>query len=114
MLFWNKEEKNPIHKEWIQIRYNETELYIRLYGRLDRSLRNTLRNTLNPLLKHTIINEICLQMIDVYLLETNTAVALVTFIKDAEQYNVHVDIQGVSPTVKKVFEGLGVEELLNQ
>ena len=59
------------------------------------------------------MNEICLQMIDVYLLETNTAFALATFIKNAEQYSKHVEIQGVSPVVKKVFEGLGVEELLN-
>ena len=53
-------------------------------------------------------------MMDVFLLDPSTAVGLVAFLKDAERSNMRIEVRGASPVVKRVFEGLGVSELLNR
>ena len=113
MLFWKKKPAIMRPADWLKVAYHDTNLSIRLFGRLDRTLRDTIRGTLQSLLKHRGEGTICLQMMDVFLLDPSTAAGLVGFLRDAEQDDFPVEIRGASPVVEQVFKGLGVSDLLN-
>ena len=98
---------------WLKIGYQDTDTSVRLFGRLDHTLRDTIRGTLQSLLKRRVEGVICLQMLDVLLLDPSTAAGLVAFLRDAEQDGIRVEVRGASPIVKQVFKGLGVSDLLN-
>ena len=97
----------------LKIDYQGAEVFVKLFGKLDHTLRNTIRPTLQPLLKLVPEGAICIQMNDVFLLDTSTAAALIGFLRDAERSNVQFEIWGASPIVIRVFKGLGAIDLLN-
>ena len=113
MLLWKKKPAITHPEGWLKVGYQDTDISVRLFGRLDRTLRDTIRGTLQSLLKHQSEGAICLQMMDVFLLDPSTAAGLVGFLRDAEQDHVRVEVRGASPVVKQVFKGLGVSDLLN-
>ena len=113
MLFWKKKVAVTRPEGWLKVGYQDTDISVRFFGRLDRTLRNTICGTLQSLLKYRTEQTICFQMVDVFLLDPSTAVGLVAFLKDAERFNMRIEVRGASPVVKRVFEGLGVSELLN-
>ena len=114
MLFWKKKTKRMGQDGWLKVDYRGPDIFVRLFGRLDHTVRNKIYRTLQPLLKHDIDGAICLQMTDVFLLDTASASSLVRFLRDANQCNVPIEVWGVSPVVIRVFEGLGVGELLKR
>ncbi len=69
---------------WLKVGYQDTDISVRFFGRLDWTLRHTIRGTLQSLLKHQSEGTICLQMMDVFLLNPSTAAGLVGFLRDAE------------------------------
>ena len=113
MLFWKKKAA-AIHPEcWLKVGYQDPDISVRCFGRLDHTLRNTIRGTLQSVLKSNMKGEICLQMLDVFLLAPSTAAGLVAFLRDAAKDDIRVEIRSASPVVKQVFKGLGVSNLLN-
>ena len=113
MLFWKKKLVMTCPEGWLKVGYRDADILVRLFGRLDHTLRNTIRGTLQPLLNRSPEGMICLQMLDVFLLDPSTAAGLVAFLKEAKQCNVRIEVHSASPVVKQVFKGLGVSELLN-
>ena len=114
MLVWKKKSTITRQDGWLKVGYQDTAISVRLFGRLDRTLRDTIRGTLQSLLKPREHGAICLQMMDVFLLDPSTAAGLVGFLRDAEQDDVRVEVRSASPVVKQVFKGLGVSDLLNR
>ena len=98
----------------LKINYRGPEVFVKFFGKLDHTLRNSIRPTLQPLLNQISDGAICIQMNDVFLLDTSTAAALIAFLRDAERSNVQFEIWGVSPVVMRVFKRLGAIELLNR
>jgi len=113
MLFWKKKPAIMRPEDWLKVAYQDTDIFIRLFGRLDHTLKDTIRGTLQSLLRHQSEGAVCLQMMDVFLLDPSTAAGLVGFLRDAEQDDVRVEVRGASPVVRQVFKGLGVSDLLN-
>ena len=114
MFFRKKKQEMVPRGDWMKVDYRGEDIFVWLHGRLDHTLSNTIRPALGALLARQIEGSICLRMVDVFLLDISTAVALVAFFKDAERCDVTVEVWGASPVVKRVFEGLGVGELLTR
>lgn len=113
MLFEKKKPAVMDSNSWLKVGYQDTDISVRLFGRLDHTLRDTIRGTLQSLLKRRVEGAICLQMFDVFLLDPSTAAGLITFLRDAEQDDVRVEVRSASTVVKQVFKGLGASDLLN-
>lgn len=114
MLFWKKKTAMTSPDGWLKVDYRDADVSVQIIGRLDHTLRNTIRGTLQSLLERGVKGAICIQMIDVFLLDTSTAAGLVAFLRDTEQSDVQVEVSGASQVVKRVFEGLGASEFLNR
>jgi len=73
MSFWKKKPAVMLPAGWLKVCHADAALFVQLFGRRDPTFRNTIRGTLQPFLRHGAEGGIYLQMIDVFLLDTSTA-----------------------------------------
>lgn len=112
MFFWRKQPEAFTRGCWIKMEPREEDVFVRLSGNLNQTLNKELREVLRPLLTRPIRGAIVLQLSNVHFIDTTIAAAIISFVKQAEQRDIPVEIWDASPVVNRVFAGLGSEKYL--
>ena len=113
MLFRKKKQDNITKGSWLKVQHNDQSILVQLSGNLNQTLRNELRESLEALIKRCADEEIIIELSQIYFIDTTIAATLAGIARQAEKQKTRLLMVDASPPVKKMFEGLGLEELLS-
>jgi anti-anti-sigma factor len=113
MLFRKKKQDNITKGSWLKIEHNERSVLVQLSGNLNQTLSRELRESLEALIKQYVDRIIIINLSQIYFIDTTIAATLAEIAKQAQKRGTQLLMVDASPTVQKLFAGLGLENLLN-